>query len=201
MTETQGITSVGIIGAGAKGAAIAVYALLGGYRVMLEDISTVRLSEAQASITDALALAVTHHQFDSALGRELGAHFFTTRSIDEVSRAADFLIEAAPEDAELQLEIFTIFDKFSKPQAILASTARTISIADLAEMTNCPERCVGLQFPEPGTNDRTLCVIGAPKTSKGALRRCSDFARALGLVPEIVKDAALARAAQEAGTT
>jgi 3-hydroxybutyryl-CoA dehydrogenase len=180
-------TTIGIIGGGAKGAAIATYALIGGYRVMLEDISPERLSEAKGQITGALGAA---RRIDSPRIREIRENLVTTQSIDEVSRAADLLIEAAPEDAELQLEIFTIFDKFAKPHAILASTASTVSIVDLSEMTNCPDRCVGFRFPDPETNDRLVRIIRAPRTNERTVQACADFARGLGLVPEIVSDPA-----------
>ncbi len=188
--------TIGIIGAGTKGAAIAASALLGGYRVMLEDISSVRLSEATAHI--ATAVSARLDLVASPRAREIGPNLVTTRSIDEVSRAGDLLIEAAPEDSELQLEIFTIFHKFAKPEAILASTANAIPIADLAEMTNCPERCVGLQFPEPQHRDRVLRIVRAPKTSDRTLQRCADFARHIGLAPEIASEAAPAPATREA---
>lgn len=190
--------TIGIIGAGVKGAAIATYALLAAYRVMLEDVSPVRLSEAEAHISAVLDVAMAGGRSDLARTRKIGARFFTTHSIDEVSRAADLLIEAAPDDAELQLEIFTIVDKFAKPHAILASTTSAIPIADLAEMTNCADRCVALQFPEPGTCDR-LRIISAPKTSERTLHSCADFARALGLASEIVREVALAPAQRGTG--
>lgn len=201
MTEAGAIASIAVIGAGAKGREIASHALLGGYRVIFEDISPARLSEAKAHIAAALDAALARRQIDLPRSSEIGANLSTTHSIDEASRAADLLIEAAPEDAELQLEIFTIFDKFAKPQAILASTALSISIADLADMTNCPERCVGLRFPEPGARSRMLRIIGAPKTNERTLQTCAEFARSLGLAPEIVSEAALAPAAQEASTS
>jgi 3-hydroxyacyl-CoA dehydrogenase len=198
MIEVEGIVSVGIIGAGAKGREIAAGVLLGGFRVMLEDISPARLSEAKAHITVGLDGAATRYQIDSRRRRQIGANLSTTHSIDEASRAADLLIEAAPEDPELQLEIFTIFDKFAKPHAILASTAHTVSIADLADMTNCPERCVGFRFPTPGSGDRVLRIIGAPSTAARTLQTCAGFALALRLEPEIAGEAAPVPAVREA---
>lgn len=192
------VLTIGIIGAGPKGAQIATYSLLGGYRVMLEDISPVRLSEAKARITAELDAAPPGRRFDSLRRRQIKENLFTTHSMEDVSRAGDLLIEAAPEDAELQLEIFTIFDKFVKPTAILASTACTVFIADLAEMTNCPERCVGLRLTEPETRGRVLRVIGSPRTSEQTLKICADFAQGLGLVPEIVSEVPPAQAARKA---
>jgi 3-hydroxyacyl-CoA dehydrogenase len=195
------LITIGIIGAGPKGVPVALHALRAGYRVILEDISSVRLSEAKAHLAAAAGGTVAGHRFDSARSPEVGVIFVTTHSIDEVSRSADLLIEAAAEDAELQLEIFTIFDKFAKPHAILATTARAVSMSDLAEMTNCAERCVGLQFPEPGTVDRTLYIVRTPKTSEQTLQICSDFATAIGLAPAIICEAAPAPAAREASTS
>jgi 3-hydroxyacyl-CoA dehydrogenase len=191
------VTTVGIIGAGAKGTVIAIYALLGGYQVMLEDISSTRLSEAKARISTALDGAAARGEVDSSFDKDISANLRTTHSVDELSRAADLLIEAAPEDAELQLEIFTIFDKFAKPDAILASTARVVSISALAEMTNYPERCIGLQFPETQGRDCVLGMVRAPKTSERTLQICADFARAIGLAPETVSEAAPVPAAPE----
>lgn len=184
------VITIGIIGAGAIGSAVATCALLGGYRVMLEDISRERLARAKACIDAAVDVVVMGRQAESARGADIRANLSISASIDELSRSADLLIEAAPDDAELQLEIFTIFDKFAKPGAIFATTARSVPIAELAEMTNCPERCVCLQFPDLGSRDRTLRIVAAPKTAERTLESCADFARTLGLAPVISGEAA-----------
>ncbi|MGH9560157.1 MAG: 3-hydroxyacyl-CoA dehydrogenase NAD-binding domain-containing protein, partial [Terracidiphilus sp.] len=57
MTEGD-VGTVGIIGAGAKGRRIAVYALLGGCRVILEDMSASRMADAKAYIFASLLAAV-----------------------------------------------------------------------------------------------------------------------------------------------
>lgn len=179
----RGFETIGIIGAGPRGTDIAAYALFGRYCVILEDVSSARLDQARAHISGTLKSAVAREEIDTICGREIAANFATVQSIDKVLRAADLLIEAAPEDAEVQLEIFTIFDKFAKPYAILASATRAVSIAHLAEMTNCPERCVGLHFPGSATPDRALHIIRAPKTSDRTAQMCEDFARTLGFAP------------------
>lgn len=185
------VRTVGIIGAAAKGREIALHALLGGYRVILEDISARRLEEAQAQIAADLCAAAARKHSSVQPADEMIAYLCTTQSIDEVSRSADLLIEAAPDDPELQLEIFTIFDKFAKPTAVLASTARSISIADLAEITNCPERCVGLQFSDPLLSpDLSIRIVRAPKTSDRTLQVCESFARQAGIPAAVVSEPA-----------
>lgn len=184
----EDVRIVGIIGAGAKGKQIAVYALLGGYCVILGDISPSRLTEAEGQITTALAAEVARGKVVRTGKQKLAANLYTTQSMSEVSRGADLLIEAAPEDTESQLEIFTIFDKFAKPEAILASTALSVSVADLAEMTNCPERCAGLQFPDLPPVDQSLRILCAPNTSDCTIRICTNFAREIGFEPRIIRE-------------
>jgi len=69
--------------------------------------------------------------------------------VENACREADFLIEAVPEEMELKLELFTLFDKFAKPKAVLASNTSSLSVADMAEMTYRPELCVGMHFFNP----------------------------------------------------
>ncbi len=184
----EDVRTIGIIGAGPKGREIAIYALLGGYRVILEDMSPERLAEANAHISAVLAEAALGQRPKTLGNFDAARNLSTTYSMDEAVRGADFLIEAAPEEAELQLEIFTIFDKFAKPQAILATTAHSVPIADLAEMTNCAERCVGLHFPARATDEKSLQIVRTPQTSDCALRICASFAGKAGLEPKIVSE-------------
>lgn len=182
------VHTIGIIGAGAKGREIARLALLGGYRVILEDMSASRLAESGAEIAAALDAADAREEIDARRKSEIAANLSTTHSLDDVSRGGDLLIDAAPDEAELQLEIFTIFDKFAKPKAILASTAHSISIADLAAMTNCPERCVGLRFPERTSRSRCLAVVRAPETSECTVQVFANVAGRMGLVAKVVSE-------------
>jgi 3-hydroxybutyryl-CoA dehydrogenase len=186
----ENVGTIGIIGAGPKGREVAVYALLGGYRVILEDMSSERLAEANAHISEVLAKAAVSQKRKTLGNFHAASNLSTTQSMDDALRGADFLIETAPEEAELQLEIFTIFDKFAKPQAIMASTAGSVPIADLAEMTNCAERCVGLHFPASVTAARILQIVRTPQTSDRTLRTCVSFAATIGLEPKIESELA-----------
>jgi 3-hydroxyacyl-CoA dehydrogenase len=184
----EDVRTIGIIGAGPKGREAAVYALLGGYRVILEDMSRERLAEANAHISAVLAKAAISQKRERFDNLHAASNLSITQSMDEALRGADFLIEAAPEEAELQLEIFTIFDKFAKPQAILASTAGSVPITDLAEMTNCAERCVGLHFPGSMPDAGFLEIVRTPQTNDRTLGICMSFASRVGLEPKIVNE-------------
>jgi 3-hydroxybutyryl-CoA dehydrogenase len=179
------VQTIGIVGAGPRGRVIARLALLGGYRVILEDLSESRLAESKADISRALEAAVARGDVDASGRGAIAANLFTTHSVDEVSREADLLIDATPEEVELQLEMFTIFDKFAKPLTILASTSDSIAIADLAEITNCAERCVGLRVQERADQSKSLTIVRGPRTDEQTVDECFNLARRLGLEPSV----------------
>jgi 3-hydroxybutyryl-CoA dehydrogenase len=170
------IKTIGIVGAGAIGRGIAYLAAAGGYRVVLEDVSRVRLEDSVARIAET-------DQKAGVLANIVMAH-----SAEDVCREADLLIEAAAEEMEVKLEIFTLFDRFAKPGTILASTTASISIADLAAITFCAENCVGMRFNGPVLETKRLEILRAPFTSEAAVAACVDVGRRMGKEVAVVRE-------------
>ena len=110
----------------------------------------------------------------------------TSRSVEDVTRVADMLIEALPEELEAKLEIFTIFDKFAKPGAILASTSRETPIFDLADMTYRAEECVGFRYATPGA--QVVEITRAHGTSNPTVAACEQVARKMGLATKVIEE-------------
>ncbi len=120
---------------------------------------------------------------DSALG-----NLATSHSVEDVTRQADLLIDALPEELEVKLEIFTIFDKFAKPGAILASTTRETPIADLAGMTFRTEKCVGLRLLSAPKTAPSLEIVRTAQTSEATISACSEVARRMGLQVTVTEE-------------
>ena len=174
------LKTVGVIGAGTMGRGIACASLIAGFRTVLEDVSPAMLEQGVAYIHRTLDEAVargkvTLQERDRAL-----ENLSTARLVEDACRQADLLIEALPEEMELQLEIFTIFDKFAKPGAILASTASSLSINELAAITFRTENCVGLRFCGPAPDTKLLEIIRAAETSDATVAACAEVGRRMG---------------------
>ncbi len=174
------VKTIAVIGAGAEGRGIAFLAARSGFRTILEDVSIDRLQQGVAWIHqqyEALVAQkiVTPEQKQDVLGR-----LATSRSIEDVCREADLLIEASADELETKLEIFTLFDKFSKPHAILASTTCSLFIADLAGITFRPEDCVGMRFQNPVVGEGLLEIVRAPGTSDATVAACCEVGRRMG---------------------
>src|SRR3984893_17812459 len=168
---------VGVIGAGVVGREIAYAAAWGGYRTVLEDVSPEMLEQGVAYIHKAFAQGVVSGAVTIAQREFALANLTTARRVDDACRQADLLIEAAPEDMELQLEIFTIFDKFARTAAMLASTAFSLSINELAAITFREENCVGMRFYHPLQDLKPVEIIRAVETSDATVAACREVAR------------------------
>ena len=157
------IETVAVIGAGELGRAFACAALLAGYRVILEDVSKNRSAEAVDWITRVNA--------DARLRLVLAS------TVEEAVREADLIIEAVAEEMEMKIEMFTIFDKFAKPDAILASSSSSFSIEELAAVTFCPEGCVGMRLVSTTGHADVLELTRTPETSEETVARCASIAQ------------------------
>jgi 3-hydroxybutyryl-CoA dehydrogenase len=184
------VKTIGVIGATTLGRGIAYAAAAGGYRTVLEDVSSHRLDDGVAYIRQTLDASVARGKMTSDQRKLAVANLAMARSVEDVCREADLLIEAAPEDMEMQLEIFTLFDKFAKPEAILASSATSLSIAELAAITFCPENCVGLRFLHPVPETKRLEIVRAPATSEATVQACLEVVRRMGKEAVVVGEPA-----------
>ena len=181
------IKTIGVIGAGQWGREIACAALLGGFRTILEDVSADKVERGIAHISRELHGRVdrgrlTLEQKDAAMAR-----LSTANRADDVCREADMLIETVPEEMEVKLEIFTIFDKFAKPDAILASHT-ALSITEIAAITFRTENCVAMRFVNRGPEKTLLEIVRGADTSEATAATCVSVGRQMGMETLVVRD-------------
>lgn len=179
------IETIGVIGANPVGRELALAALFGGYRVVLEDVSREMLDRGIAYIEQSLDGHVAHRALSSKERDSAFARFSTAGRVDEVCRVADMLIETVPDEMEVKLEIFTIFDKFAKPGAILASNT-SLSITEIASITFRTEDCIGMRFVNPVPKITRVELVRGADTSDAIIAACSAAARRMGMEVAII---------------
>jgi 3-hydroxybutyryl-CoA dehydrogenase len=182
------IRTVGVIGAGTMGRGIAYAAALGGYHTVLEDVSPQMREQGVAYISETLEGGVSRGQVTPEQKEKALVNLSTARSVEDVCREADLLIEAVPEEMEVKLEIFTIFDKFAKPGAILASNASTLSITEMASITFRAEDCIGMHFFDPVPKTKLLEIVRALETSEATLQTCVEVGRRMGKEVVVIRE-------------
>jgi 3-hydroxybutyryl-CoA dehydrogenase len=182
------VKTIGVIGAGTMGRGIAYAAALGGYRTILEDVMPENLATGTAWIKKALEEGVSRGKVDAGASASALARIETVSTVEAACRESEFLIEAVPEEMELKLELYTLFDKFARPNAVLASNTSSLSIAEMAEMTYRPELCVGMHFFNPVPKMRLIEIVRAPKTSDETIATCREVGARMGKEVVVVKE-------------
>jgi 3-hydroxybutyryl-CoA dehydrogenase len=173
------IKSVGVIGAGQMGTGIAHVVALGGYDVLLHDVSAERLEAGIGLIHRNLTRQVTRgivtqDQMDAAL-----AHIKPAAELQTIG-ATDLAIEAATENEELKKAIFKALGPHLTETTLLASNTSSISITRLAAATDRPDRFIGLHFMNPAPLMKLVEIIRGIATGPDTYETAVKFAQSLG---------------------
>jgi 3-hydroxyacyl-CoA dehydrogenase len=182
------IKTIAIVGAAGLGRRLAYAAVLAGYRTILEDISPSALEQGIAWIAQAFGDDVVSGKRNVASRDTALANLSTAISAEDAAREADLIIEAVPAEMEMKIELFTIFDKFAKPRAIFASTTTSLSITEMAAVTFCPERCIGIRFFTDAPSAGRLELVTGLETSEETIAACRDVGRRMGLEVSVLSD-------------
>jgi 3-hydroxybutyryl-CoA dehydrogenase len=171
------LRTIAVIGAGPMGRGIAFDGALGSYKVILEDISQPTLERAITWIKQSLDEDVTGGRVEASLRDAAFTNLSTVNKVERAVREADLLIETVADEMEMKIELFTIFDRFAKPGAIFASNSSTLSITELAAVTFCPERCIGMRFFLDAPRTKRLELVKGLLTSEETVAVCRDVGR------------------------
>ena len=183
------VQNIAVIGAGTMGRGIAYASALGGFHTVLEDVSSSIVDKALLYIREALDEGVKRGKLDSAAREAALARISTSHVVDEAIRDADLIIEAVPEELEMKLELFTIFDKFAKPNAIFASNTSSLSISDFTDIVIARDRCIGMHFFNPVPKMRLVEIVRTPRTSDETVTTCCEVAHRMQKETVVVREA------------
>jgi 3-hydroxybutyryl-CoA dehydrogenase len=182
------IKTIAVIGAGTMGRGIAYAAAFGGYTTVLEDISSQMLQESMPWITKSFEEGVARGKVDAKIRDRALSLIITANSVQDAIRDADLIIEAVPEEMEMKMELFTIFDKFAKPHAIFASNTSSLSISDMSDLTVSRERCIGMHFFDPVPKMKLIELVKTPLTSQNTVDVCTEVGRRMGKQVVLVQE-------------
>lgn len=182
------IRTIAVIGAGILGRGIAHVSAMGGYRTILEDILPASLRRAEDEIRANLERSVTLGRMgkldaDAALAR---LEFAT--SLEDAARAADMVIEAVPEEFDSKEEIFRLLDRICRPATVLASNTSSLSITEIAAVTERPADVVGMHFVDPVHEMKFIEIICGAKSSDIAVTAAIEVARRMGKEPLLINE-------------
>ncbi|MBU5676161.1 3-hydroxybutyryl-CoA dehydrogenase [Alkaliphilus sp. MSJ-5] len=179
---------IGVIGSGTMGTGIAQVFAEFGYEVILRDIKEEFVNRGIGLITKNLNKKVekgtlTDLDKNKTLNRIKG-----TVNIADL-KEADIIIEAAVENMDMKKQIFSELDKVCKAEAILATNTSSLSITEIANATNRPDKVIGMHFFNPVPVMKLVEVIKGIATSEESKSIIVEITKKIDKTPVEVDEA------------
>jgi 3-hydroxybutyryl-CoA dehydrogenase len=186
--SSEPIKTVAVLGAGTMGNGVAHVFARAGYDVILRDVEQRFLDRGLETIARNLDREVKKQKITAADKSTTLAHLRPTTDMAALA-AADFAVEAVPEQLELKTRVLKDADAILRPGVILASNTSSISISKLAAETSRPEKFIGMHFFNPVPMMALVEVIRGRATSDDTFQTTMSLCEKLGKKPVGVNDA------------
>lgn len=179
---------IAVIGAGTMGNGIAHTFAQFGYQVHLIDISQQALESGLTTITKNLDRMVAKEKLTQDGKNNTLANIETFSSLQKGVQGVDLVVEAATENSDLKLKIFSDLDAICDKKTILATNTSSISITKIASVTSRPQQVIGMHFMNPVPVMKLVEVIRGYSTSDTVTQTVMALSKNLNKVPVEVND-------------
>ena len=171
-----------VIGAGTMGSGIVQAFAQKGYEVIVRDIKDEFVDRGIATINKNLSKLVAKGKVTEEFKENVLSKITGTTDLN-LAADCDLVIEAAVENMEIKKDIFSQLDKICKVETILASNTSSLSITEVASVTNRPDRVIGMHFFNPATIMKLVEVIKGMATSQETFDKVKELSFAIGKEP------------------
>lgn len=169
------------------GYGIAQICAMAGYDVALRDILQEILDKAKVNIEKSLSKFVEKKKISEEKAKEALNRITFTLSLEEAVKDSDLVIEAVPEVMDLKKKVFEEVQRYAKKDCIFATNTSGLSITELGNSTDRPEKFIGLHFFNPPVLMQLVEVIRGEKTGDETVKTAVEFVKSLGKTPVVVK--------------
>lgn len=181
------IKRVGVVGCGLMGSGIAEVCARHGYTTIVREVNDDLMERGRTRIKASMDRALkrgklSQEEYDQAWSRLS----FTTNMED--FRDCDLVIEAVVENMDLKKEVFRELDRITPSHAILASNTSSLSITEMASVTNRRPQVLGMHFFNPVPVMPLIELVRGLETSDETLAKARAFGESLGKEIIVAKD-------------
>ncbi|MGM0449133.1 MAG: 3-hydroxyacyl-CoA dehydrogenase NAD-binding domain-containing protein [Methanobacteriota archaeon] len=185
--QLEDVQRVTVLGAGNMGHGIAEVAALAGYDVSLRDINEELVQNGYDQMEWSLGkLAekdrIGDEEADAALDR---VEAFV--DLGDALDGADVVVEVVPEKMAIKKDVYDEVVEFAPDEAVFVTNTSSLSITELSEVTDRPERFCGMHFFNPPVRMDLVEVISGKHTSEDTLELIEGLAESMGKTPVRVR--------------
>lgn len=182
------IQTIGVVGAGTMGNGIAQTCAAAGIQVVVVDIQDAAVQKGLATIASSLDRLVKKEKIADADKTKILSRVRGSTRYEDL-QSTDLVIEAATENLSLKIKILQQFDGMLPASTLIASNTSSISITQLAAVTQRPDRLIGMHFFNPVPVMALVEIIRGLQTSNETHAQVHELATRLGKTPITVKNA------------
>jgi 3-hydroxybutyryl-CoA dehydrogenase len=179
-----------VLGAGTMGHGIAHAGLVAGCHTRLYDPSTDALDRARADIERVLLQTVSLGKLPEGAVPSTLERLSLHDSVQEAVRDVEFIIEAAPEQLALKLDLLSRVDAGAPPSAVVATNTSALSITELATAVRDARRVGGMHFFNPVHKMKLVEIVRGLETSAETIASIEALAGAMGKDTVVVRESA-----------
>lgn len=182
------VTKIGVVGAGLMASQLALLmARKLEVPVLMTDLDQDRVDKGLEWVRSEIAGLLEKGRLSADAAARVSGLITGSTSKDGCADA-DLVIEAVFEEIAIKKKVFAELEAIVSPECVLASNTSSLSITQMAQDLDHPERVVGLHFFNPVAVMPLIEVIQGERTNEMALATGFAVARGLGKTAILVKD-------------
>ncbi len=178
MEEDQQFKKVVVIGAGTMGQGISQLVASKGLDVVIIEKDEESAKRALEGIERNIDREIARWTMTASEKKNILNRIVLSWNLDD-ARLGDLVIESVPEDLELKQNIFKKCDEICDPATIFITNTSTLSITEIASITNREDRIIGMHFLNPVPKIPLVEIIRGLKTSDETFKLTKRFAEIL----------------------
>jgi len=185
--ELEDVSQIAVLGAGNMGHGIAEVAALAGYDVTLRDINEALVEAGYDQIEWSLDKLADKDRISEETADAAKNRIEPVVEMEQAVSEADVIIEVVPEVMEIKTEVFDEVVAHAPDEAIFATNTSSLSITELAEATDRPERFCGMHFFNPPVRMDLVEIISGVHTDESTLELMERLAESMDKTPVRVR--------------
>ncbi|HEY3250144.1 MAG TPA: 3-hydroxyacyl-CoA dehydrogenase/enoyl-CoA hydratase family protein [Ignavibacteria bacterium] len=182
------IKTVGVVGAGTMGSALAQKFAMEGFEVILLDTNREFVNKGLQRIKDSLNEGIEKKIFTPEKAEKILSQIYETTELKDLAKA-DLVVEAIFENFETKAEFFKKLNDVVSKDTIVATNTSSFSVSELAKKISHPERFIGVHYFYHAAKNRLVEIIRGEKTSDETFKLMELFSVQSGKDAITCKDA------------
>jgi len=167
-----------VIGAGAMGQGLSEAIAAAGHDVTLVDKTTKQVERGMRGIEESMDREIGRWGLTQADKKAIRSRIHPTSDLSQ-AEDAEIVLEAIPEDLEKKRDLFEKLDRICPEGTLLITNTGTLSISEIAQATERPQKIIGMHFLNPVTRIPLVEIVKGLRTDQETFQKAVEFAEML----------------------